>query len=111
MAEFELDIGRFVDAAKGKLEDAPRAIAEGLLERVKELTPVDTGRLRAGWQLEKDDEGYVISNNVVYAKRVNFGFNGTDSLGRHYEQNGHHMVEQTMAEADDIAKKALDNLP
>jgi phage gpG-like protein len=28
----------------------------------------------------------VIGTNVVYAKRIEFGFNGTDSLGRKYNQ-------------------------
>lgn len=110
MAEFEVDIDRWIAGTKERLKNGKRAIAEGVLERVKEHTPVKTGRLRAAWALEQDGDDYRVSNNIEYAARVNFGFTGTDSLGRHYDQNGAHMVEQTLAEIDDIAKKALDNL-
>jgi hypothetical protein len=108
---FEIDITRWVNKAKGKLDAAPAAIVYALLERLQELTPVVTGTLRAGWQAIKDsDTRWSIVNNVVYAARVNFGFVGQDSLGRTYDQRGHHMVEQVILEAPQIAQKAIDRL-
>jgi hypothetical protein len=52
--------------------------------RVKFATPVDTGRLRAGWEtIIKPLEGTVI-NNVVYAEPVCFGQNLPPSWGGVY---------------------------
>ena len=52
--------------------------------RVKTETPVDTGRLRNGWQTDiKPLEGTVV-NNVVYAEPVCFGQNLPESWGNKY---------------------------
>ena len=52
--------------------------------RVKTETPVDTGRLRNGWQTAiKPLEGTVV-NNVVYAEPVCFGINKPSSWGGVY---------------------------
>ena len=47
-----------------------------------------------------------IINNVEYARRINSGFTGRDSLGRYYDQPGQHMIEQVIAEMPAIASKA-----
>lgn len=36
---------------------------------------------------------------AVYARRMNYGFKGADKLGRVYNQEGYHFVEQTIANA------------
>jgi hypothetical protein len=36
---------------------------------------------------------FYYTNNAVYARRINYGFVGADSLGRHYNQVGRHMIE------------------
>ena len=43
--------------------------------RVKEQTPVDTGRLRNAWQSKIEPYEGVVSNNVEYAEPVCFGNN------------------------------------
>jgi hypothetical protein len=95
---------------------------------VKQKTPVQTGFLRANWTVIRNNEPMpvpnrvespetsiaalrigdrvIVVNPVVYAARVNFGFVGTDSRGRHYDQKGAHMVEQTVALLSELAKKA-----
>jgi Bacteriophage HK97-gp10, putative tail-component len=109
--QFEVDISRWVERAKRKMNLAPQAIALALLERLQELTPVVTGTLRAGWQLVKGGPTrWDIINNVVYARRINDGFVGQDSLGRSYDQKGEHMVEQVILETPQLAKKAVDRL-
>lgn len=50
---------------------------------------------------------WVISNPVVYARRVEFGFQGTDDKGRTYHQQGRHMLAQTIAELPAIAQSAV----
>ena len=73
---------------KGFYEDLiVDAVAGTTLEwtrRVKKATPVDTGRLRSGWQTNiKRFEGSV-TNNVVYAEPVCFGVNKPRSWGGVY---------------------------
>lgn len=111
MADFDVDITTWVNKAKEKTGAAPMAIAHAAVDRLKELTPVETGTLRAGWQVEQISEGEIaIENNVVYARRINDGFVGRDSLGRYYDQAGQHMVEQVLAELPQIAAKVVDEL-
>ena len=63
------------------------AVAGTTLEwtrRVKKATPVDTGRLRSGWQTNiKRLEG-TVTNNIVYAEPVCFGVNLPPSWGGVY---------------------------
>lgn len=108
MAEYDfiVAIDSWTQQQRAALEQAPQAVAEEIKNRVQELTPVETGRLRASWQVVQEDEDHIsIETNVEYARRINYGFVGTDSLGRHYDQAGVHMVEQAMQEAPDIADR------
>ena len=124
MSDFAFDVSKWVLKAKANAELAYQNIGAAALERVKELTPVKTGYLRASWIVTTDPQAlesanfsfsdvniaqtiYIV-NPVVYARRINYGFVGTDSLGRKYNQMGVHMVEQTMAEMPQIANKALE---
>ncbi len=107
---FELDISRWVAKVQDRIDRAPYAFGYALLAQLQHNTPVVTGRLRAAWQLEVEPDHLVISNSVVYARRVNDGFIGADSLGREYHQVGHHMVEQTIAEAPAILDQVLRDL-
>lgn len=52
--------------------------ANTLLSKCKALTPVRSGKLRNGWSIKKSSNGYLIENDVEYAKYVNFG---TDTKG------------------------------
>jgi phage tail tape-measure protein len=49
--QFAVDVQRWADRAGKRVEDASRTIAEAALARVKELTPVRTGTLRASWSI------------------------------------------------------------
>jgi hypothetical protein len=40
---------------------------------------------------------FYFSNGARYARRVNYGFVGTDSLGRHYNQQGRFYLERSLA--------------
>ena len=117
------DVTAFVDKVKGRQNEVLRAIAYAAEARVKELTPVVTGYLRANWSVVRNAEASPIPgqgdnsaiaeitmgdtirlvNPVVYARRIEFGFNGVDKLGRHYHQTGRGMAQQTMLELPEIA--------
>jgi hypothetical protein len=132
MADFSFDVSRWCDAQRSRADLIFRTIATDAVNRVKELTPVDTGFLRSNWTaLRRGDpepvagrapppeqaiqdlhvgEVVIILNPTVYARRIEYGFVGDDALGRHYSQQGHHMVAQTMAELPAIAAAAVHRL-
>lgn len=136
MSDFARDVTRWCERAKANSELAFINIAGAALARVRELTPVKTGYLRANWQvavgtnyIAKDQlqsqqinalnmelgeiklgQVIFILNPVVYARRIEYGFVGYDSLHRFYNQKGVGMVAQTMRELPSIARQVLSDL-
>ena len=69
-------INRYFDKIKdGKaLEGAIKEVAFGVYGGVKSATPVDTGRARSGWNIQKKSPtSYGIGNNVHYVPYLEFG--------------------------------------
>jgi hypothetical protein len=73
----------------------------------------ETGFSRASWHIRVNDApggigsyqlGDTISyaNSAVYARRLELGFVGTDSLGRHYNQAGRFIVQDVFNRAPAI---------
>jgi len=132
-ASFQLDIARFVDKAKGKTQQFAVEMIQELNGQVVEATPVKTGFLRNSWyaSLNGEPQGqggdgtvaqmnltaselkigdtFRASNGAAYAMRIEFGFTGTDSLGRHYDQHPQSFVRATLDRApiiaDEVAQK------
>lgn len=125
---FVVQVRAFVEKAGRLAQAAFRATAQDSVDRVKELTPVDTGNLRANWTTMRGDQvepvagrvpppeeavmrlrigdKLIVLNPVVYARRVEFGFVGEDSRGRYFSQAGRGMVQQTVVEVPAIAERA-----
>lgn len=128
---FKDQLQAWVDAATDK---ADRVVVKSVIElqnRIKIRTPVDTGRLRANWQYSVDriptgvlalgsvlaaapgafsgsfGRVHYITNNLPYARRIEFGFHGADSLGRVYNQAGRNMVGLSVLEWQDIVRSAV----
>jgi Bacteriophage HK97-gp10, putative tail-component len=133
-ADFSFAVTEWVNKAGARANELFRTIATDAVNRVKELTPVDTGFLRSNWTAILQGEAepkagdvqapqsavtisharigdvIIILNPTAYARRIEYGFVGEDSLGRHYNQQGHHMVAQTMSEMTSIANAAAARL-
>ena len=127
--DFTLQVDQWVEKAGRLAAQAFQAVALDAVADVKMRTPVVTGFLRANWALLRNNDPMpipgrvpepeavaaqlqlgdrlVIANPVIYARRVEYGFVGTDSLGRHYNQKGRGMMEQTMAHLPQIAERAV----
>lgn len=125
---FEVQVRQFVEKAGRRVQAAFRATAMDAVDFVKNQTPVQTGNLRANWTTMKADDvepvagrvppaeeavmrlrigdKLIVLNPVEYAMRVEFGFTGEDSRGRHFNQVGRGMVQQTVLEVPAIAVKA-----
>lgn len=127
--DFAFKVAAFVEKAKANADKAFRGVATEAIGRVKELTPVKTGFLRANFvdvlkvdaipkpsadqsvgqaidQARIGDTIFIV-NPVPYARRVEYGFVGTDKLGRSYNQPGRGMVQQTVAELPQIAERVV----
>ena len=132
MLEFSLSVEAWVAKAKALADTAFQATALDAVGTVKSLTPVRTGYLRANWTVMLNDDAVPVAgrvpdpetviaelrvgdvlaivNPVVYAARVEYGFVGEDSLGRHYNQPGRGMMQQTIAKLPEIAQTATDRV-
>jgi hypothetical protein len=126
--QFKIDVSKWVDGAKDKLRRFAIEFVQDVAQEIVEVTPWKTGNLRASWYATINDSGsapaggigdvaslglvaanlklgdvYRMQNGAVYAMRVEFGFVGLDSLGRHYNQAPRAFVRNTLARADTIA--------
>lgn len=54
--DFALNVRKWAESVPGKVELVTYAIGEAVVERVKELTPVDTGFLRSSWVLVTEEQ-------------------------------------------------------
>lgn len=68
-------------------------VADGLPEVVMSI---------AGFELGGT---FYLGFTAAYAMRVNYGFSGTDSLGRMYDQDGYHFVEWARDQWPEIVQK------
>ena len=64
----------------------------------------DVGLVTAGLRL---DQTVWLGYQAIYARRLNYGFVGQDSLGRNYNQAGAHFVEGAIAEWPSIVASAV----
>ncbi len=118
-ADFKIGMSQFAEKAQGRLLQFFTEFSQNVSEAVSVATPVKTGFLRNSWHVTINGSdaatvtelklgdlfGYV--NTAVYARRVEYGFVGTDSLGRHYDQPPRAFVRDTVARADAIASETL----
>lgn len=129
MAEdFDVYIDKWVAKARRKSQKVLAAVALAAESRVKELTPVVTGNLRSRWavevrsgldsteaaskpvaEVELGDKIRIV-NGAEYARRVEYGFVGKDSLGREFHTKGAGMVQQTVKELPQIIKSVLSDI-
>lgn len=136
MADFAADVSRWVDKAKKRAEEAFRATAEDAITRVRELTPVRTGNLRANWQISTNgqirpvegagDGGgiplsamigdvklgqvIVILNPVSYARAVEYGRQVQLKEGGYKQTEGRFMLTRTIEELPAIAAAAAERV-
>lgn len=88
---------------------------DGVFPATKPATKGDNGvdpSGEIGLTIESMDVGddIRVAFTAAYARRVNSGFTGTDSLGRNYEQGGAHFVELGAADWQAIVEANVDFL-
>lgn len=134
--EFRAVVGKWAKkTVPEQLLGVARIAIQDTAEEVINLTNVDTGFLVGNWQpsfeapiLAIDEAGtgngyaaskvgliisdlklgdtFFMTNNAVYARRINYGFVGKDSLGRYYNQAGTHMIETAVGNWPSVVERA-----
>jgi len=120
--------------AKGDVQGFVSEFLQDLNNEMVFTTPVRLGFLRGSWFAglnevptqagSKDPSGanvselnavvakftigdtYYLVNTAAYAARVEYGFFGVDSLGRHYSQAGRGWIRAVVARSGEIASAA-----
>lgn len=132
MADFSEDVSRWAIRMGARADLFVQVLAMEATNRVKQLTPVRTGFLRSNWTVIRRGDAEPVAGAVAdaskaiatikagdivtiinptrYARRIEYGFVGADSLGRTYHQQGHHMMTQTIAELPSIAQHVTNTL-
>jgi hypothetical protein len=111
--EFEVQLSQFGELTEDRLRQFAQRFCSRLTEEIVRTTPVDTGYLRASWKPSIDASAvgvgdvWELANTAKYARRVEFGFIGKDSLGRTYNQAGCGFVRAALGKADQIAAEVL----
>ena len=117
MADFVIHGLDGLDAMLAKLEDPKEVldktsaqVGETLAGRTKNLTPVDSGRLRNDWHRTKPQDGRVtVYNNTEYAAHVEWGHRQKvgkyiPALGKTLKKpfvEGRHMLRDAVAETEE----------
>jgi hypothetical protein len=115
---FEMQLEQFGQRLTDKLERFSQQFCQDLSNEIVRNTPVITGFLRASWKPNVNGadaassalsigDVFEFTNTAVYARRVEFGFIGTDSLGRKYNQTGRAFVRGVLNQADLLASATL----
>jgi Bacteriophage HK97-gp10, putative tail-component len=136
---FRADVKKWKEATDERIEAFARQVCFEMARSVVKATPVDTGFLRGSWQPSigepKDAEGsedpggakasaiaslvsadvklgdkFYMVNNAKYARRIEYGFVGEDSLGRKFNQSGRYFVGDTVARFKVICRKVARDL-
>ncbi|SCM71501.1 conserved hypothetical protein [uncultured Pleomorphomonas sp.] len=127
--QFAAALRAWADKVNGNLDGLARQTCQETAQRAVGATPVDTGFLRGNWQPSigemkvvepapaaggdialvcagiKAGDVFYMTNNTAYAKRLEYGFEGKDSLGREYHQAGRYFVRDTVAQWPSIVEQ------
>lgn len=137
--EFRMGFTKWGAQTNEALDALARQTCFAIAEEVHGTTPVDTGTLKGAWQPSLDkavdapSEGaapsgggsaqitavaagvkagsrFFMVNHLAYAKRIEFGFVGVDSLGRSYDQKGRYFVTTAVKRWPQIVAKVAASL-
>lgn len=131
--QFQREVLAWCEAARVSTRQVVVETIQDINEEIVVRSPLKTGFLRGSWfaalntapigrgqiggasiarlnaaaaALELGDT-YFAANTAAYARRLEFGFVGEDSLGRHYNQAGRFWVRGVMNQASRIAMEAV----
>lgn len=116
------------------MDELARQVCQQVAAEVVNTTPVDTGFLRGSWQPSigkpasgpgngadasavglvaqevKAGDVFFMTNNAAYARRIEFGFAGTDAAGRTYDQAGRFFVRRAIKRGKLFAQRLVSQM-
>lgn len=102
MSDFER-LAAQLDQTAGELPGTVRKAATGamgeVLANIQTGAPDDDGTYRASWSMRTTDDGAVVATSAPQAARLEFGYHGTDTLGRSYMVDAQPHVRPAVAAA------------
>lgn len=118
--KFQKKLEELADDQDEVLRDCAKKIATMLLNAAVNRTPVITGTLRRGWnvQIRLEDNDYIVelSNNVEYAPYVNYGHRQqkgryVPAIGKKLKKGwvpGNKMLEKSIEDVRNAIPKVLE---
>lgn len=101
-ANATLRIDEAIESAAKKLRDRAVNHSQG-----RPGPNVITGQFRDAWTYAHGADAAEVANGSVYAARLEFGFVGVDSLGRHYNQPPYPSLQPAVSESEDLLPDEL----
>ncbi|WP_263787292.1 HK97 gp10 family phage protein [Salinibacter grassmerensis] len=111
--EVEEQIEEYTEKAVEETKEEVDKTTKSVQNKAKDNAPEETGTLVRGYQHELSADGFsgVVFNPVEYAKRIEFGFVGTDELGRTYTQKGQFPLSRAFREeTKDFGKRLKERI-
>jgi HK97 gp10 family phage protein len=105
-------------ALRAALDSAPRMIEAAMREAMLDVgmdiandarprAPFVTGSLRRSIQVKERDGEILVGSDLPYAARIEYGFRGTDSRGRSYNQPPQPYLRPAFDENRNRARQAM----
>jgi len=113
---FSSQIRKWAKETEERAELAYRTGVQDFVDELYDTTPVDTGLLRDSMLLSqpvaslKMNDRIQITYTTDYARRMEMGFTGYDSLGRYYDQAGRWWIKRAGARYVSIMRAAATRL-
>ncbi len=80
-------VGDRLESARKASEDAEKEVGQWALEAIRALAPKDTGHYASTINAGYDGDMFIIGTSEPYGARLEFGFEGPDSMGRMFPFN------------------------
>ena len=136
-SDFRAALDKWAKKVGDQADALARQVCQEMGYRAVLATPVDTGFLRGMWQPTigawateppkavnmaagpdvslvcsgiKAGDVFNMANGAAYARRIEYGFVGQDSLGRTYNQMGRYFVRDTVAKFREVVDEAARDL-
>ena len=90
----------------GVTKGAARAVAGDLHDHLTLNSPVADGEYAEAWRTFQTPDGAGVINDHPEADRLEYGFHGTDELGRTYREDGEPHVRPAVAAVKPTARVA-----
>lgn len=68
-------VDEYIKALQEQLNERITEVVQSAYDTMVNDSPVDTGNLQSGWDLQQSETGFDISNDVEYTPFVEFGHN------------------------------------